>query len=98
MSPTSGKSFELVSGGASDSESKPMGGVREGDSVAEAAVRFCFPGDIGVGDGAAAFAGGSEAVDEAETEVDVEAEAETEAEAEAEAEVEAEVEALLAAV
>ena len=84
----------------SDPESTPMAGALEGDSVAEAAVRFCFPGDIGVGDGAAAFAGGSEAVDEAEAEVDVEAEAEaeTEAEAEAEAEVEAEVEALLAAV
>jgi hypothetical protein len=88
MSLTSGKSFEQDSDGVSDPESTPMAGALEGDSVAEAAVRFCFSG--GVGDGAAAFAGGLEAVGAAE--------AEAEAETEAEAEAEAEVKALLAAV
>ncbi len=76
MSPTSGKpgsAFELDSGGESDSESTPMGGALEGDSVAEAAVRVCFPGELWVDDSTAAFAGGSEAVGEAEAEAEVEA-------------------------
>ena len=87
MSPTSGKSFELDSGGASDSESTPMGGTLGGDTVAEAAVRLCFLGDVGVDNGAAAFEGGYEAMGAAEA--DAEADAETEAEAEVAAMLEA---------
>jgi len=68
----------FVSEAASVEVSKDEGCL-DGDPAAEAEVRNPSPGDAGVDDGAAALAGGSEAVGEAEAKAEAEAEAVVEA-------------------
>ena len=100
ISPTSGKSGSLFvadSGCVPDSEAASVAvpkleGSPDGDRAAEAEVRLLSWGNAGVGDAAAAFAGGSEAVGAAE------ADGKQPAEAEAEAKVKAVVGAAVEAV
>ena len=106
ISPTSGKlnlSFVVDPESASACEAASPAtpgceGSCVGGAAAEAKAPFVPLGDAEVDDGAAAFAGGSEAVGEAEAEAEAEAVSEAEADDKPQAEAEAEAEAVVGAV